>query len=205
MPATLRSQPKATPSTRDRLIRAGVHFFQTQGYHGTGIAAILSRAKAPKGCFYHHFPEGKEQLAVASLAWLEGEVSRFLDELTARGAGCEQMIEGIARYAAEGIRSGKRRRGSLLAALAQDAALDSPAISTALQQYAGAVRRRLAVARKRERPSVDGAAFADQALAMVQGAGILARVDGNADRTIEIVAGWLQGQRCGEWRERSVD
>jgi TetR/AcrR family transcriptional regulator, lmrAB and yxaGH operons repressor len=195
MPTSLQSAPKAPLSTRDRLIRSGVHFFQTQGYHGTGIAAILSRAKVPKGSFYHHFPEGKEQLAVASLAWLEGEVSRFLDGLTATGAGSEQMVEGIARYAAAGIRSGERRRGSLLAALAQDAALDSPAIARALHQYAGAIRRRLAVARKRERPNLDGTAFADQALAMVQGAGILARVDGDADRTIEIVAGWLQGQR----------
>ena len=195
MPAALRSPPKETPSTRDRLIRAGVHFFQTRGYHGTGVAAILARAKTPKGSFYHHFPEGKEQLAVASVAWLEGEVSKFLDGLAAAGAGSEQMIEGIARYAAEGIRSGERRRGSLLAALAQDAALDSPPIARSLQQYAGAVRRRLAAARNRERPSEDGAAFADQALAMVQGASVLARVDGDADRTIEIVAAWLQGRR----------
>ena len=82
-----------------------------------------------------------------------------------------------------------------LAALAQDAALDSPPIARSLQEYAGAVRRRLAAARSRERPKEDGAAFADQALAMVQGASVLARVDGDADRTIEIVAAWLQGRR----------
>jgi TetR/AcrR family transcriptional regulator, lmrAB and yxaGH operons repressor len=195
MRAALRSQPKAAPSTRDRLIRAGVHFFQTQGYHGTGIAAILARAKTPKGSFYHHFPEGKEQLAVAALAWLEGEVTKFLDGLAAAGSGSEQMVEGIARYAAEGIRSGERRRGSLLAALAQDAAPDSPPIARALQQYAGATRRRLAAARNRERPNEDGAAFADQALAMVQGASVLARVDGDTERAVEIVAGWLQSLR----------
>jgi TetR/AcrR family transcriptional regulator, lmrAB and yxaGH operons repressor len=191
----MRSPPKAAPSTRDRLIRAGVHYFQTQGYHGTGIAAILARAKTPKGSFYHHFPAGKEQLAVASLAWLEGEVTNYLDGLAAQGAGSEQMVEGIARHAAEGIRAGLRRRGSMLAALAQDAAPDSPPIARALQQYAGAVRRRLAAARTREHPNEDGAAFADQALAMVQGAGILARVDGDAERTVEIIAAWLQSRR----------
>jgi TetR/AcrR family transcriptional regulator, lmrAB and yxaGH operons repressor len=193
--AALRSPPQTTPSTRDRLIRAGVHFFQTQGYHGTGLAAILGRAKCAKGSFYHQFPEGKEQLAVATLAWLEGEVSTYLDRLAAAGADSEQMVEGIARYAAEGIRSGERRRGSLLAALAQDAALDSTPIARALQQYAGAVRRRLATARERERPYEDGTVFADQALAIVQGASVLARVDGNPDRTVEIVAAWLQGRR----------
>jgi TetR/AcrR family transcriptional repressor of lmrAB and yxaGH operons len=195
MSLALRSLPKSASSTRDRLIRAGVYFFQTQGYHGTGIAAILARAGTVRGSFYHHFPEGKEQLAVASLGWLEGEVTQYLDGLAASGSGSKEMVEGIARYAARGIRSGERRRGSLLAALAQDAAPDSPRIARALKQYAGAVRHRLAAARDRERPNEDGSVFADQALAMVQGASVLARVDGDADRTIDIVTGWLRGQR----------
>jgi TetR/AcrR family transcriptional regulator, lmrAB and yxaGH operons repressor len=195
MPVALRSLPKPNRPTRDRLIRSGVHFFQTQGYHGTGIAEILERARAPKGSFYHHFPDGKEQLAVACLAWLEGEVSQYLDGLAVTGVGSEPMVQGIARYATEAVRSGERRRGSLLAALAQDAALDSALIARALQQYAGAIRKRLAAAREKERPTEDGAAYADQALAMVQGAAVLARVDGKAERTMEIIEGWLKTRR----------
>jgi TetR/AcrR family transcriptional repressor of lmrAB and yxaGH operons len=194
MPVASHSPPKSAHDTRDRLIRAGVHFFQTQGYHGTGVAAILARAKAVKGSFYHHFPDGKEELAVASLVWLEGEVTQYLDALAANGAGSQEMVQGIARYAAQGIRAGERRRGSLLAVLAQDAAPDSPRIARSLKQYASSVRQRLAAARNRERPDQDGAVFADQALAIVQGASVLARVDGDANRTIEIVATWLRSQ-----------
>jgi TetR/AcrR family transcriptional repressor of lmrAB and yxaGH operons len=172
-----------------------VYLFETQGYHGTGVAAILAQAKTVKGSFYHHFPDGKEQLAVASLQWLEGEVTRYLDGLAANGCGSVHMVEGIARHAARGMRSGERRRGSLLAALAQDAAADSPRIAGALKLYAAAVRHRLASARKRERPHEDGNEFADQALAMVQGASVLACVDGNAQSTIDIVMAWLRG-RC---------
>jgi TetR/AcrR family transcriptional regulator, lmrAB and yxaGH operons repressor len=195
MPVALNSPARSSHETRDRLIRAGVYFFQTQGYHGTGVAAILARAKTVKGSFYHHFPDGKEELAVASLEWLEREVIRFLDGMARSGSGSNEMVEGIARYAALGIRSQERRRGSLLAALAQDAAADSPRIARALKQYAGAVRQRLAAARNRERPNGNGSGFADQALAMVQGASVLARVDGDANRAIEIVAAWLQSQR----------
>src|SRR5580704_7084036 len=111
MSATLGSRAKSKLPTRDRLIRAGVYFFETQGYHGTGVAAILARAKSVKGSFYHHFPHGKEQLAVASLQWLEGEVTRYLDGLAANGCGSVHMVEGIARHAARGMRSGERRRG----------------------------------------------------------------------------------------------
>jgi TetR/AcrR family transcriptional repressor of lmrAB and yxaGH operons len=194
MSVALSSPARSSHETRDRLIRAGVHFFQTQGYHGTGVAAILARAKTVKGSFYHHFPGGKEELAVASLEWLESEVIQYLDGMAQSGSGSKEMVEGIARYAALGIRTQERRRGSLLAALAQDAAPDSPRIARALKQYAGAVRQRLAAARNRERRDESGSGFADQALAMVQGASVLARVDGNSDRAIEIVAVWLQGQ-----------
>lgn len=194
MSATPGSRSKSELSTRDRLVRAGVYFFETQGYHGTGVAAILARAKTVKGSLYHHFPDGKEQLAVASLQWLEGEVTRYLDGLAASGCGSEQMVEGIARHAAQGIRSGERRRGSLLAALAQDAAVDSPRIASALKLYAAAVRLRLAAARNRERPDEDGNEFADQALAMVQGASVLARIDGNPLRMIDLVMTWLRGR-----------
>jgi TetR/AcrR family transcriptional repressor of lmrAB and yxaGH operons len=194
MSVAVSSSASSSHETRDRLIRAGVYFFETRGYHGTGVAAILARAKTVKGSFYHHFPDGKEELAVASLEWLEGEVIRYLDGMAQRGCNSKEMVEGIVRHAALGIRTQESRRGSLLAALAQDAAPDSSRIARALKQYAGAVRQRLAAARNRECPGENGSGFADQALAMVQGASVLARVDGNANRAIEIVAAWLQGQ-----------
>jgi len=53
-------------STRQRLIEAGLYLFWLQGYASTGIAQILTRAKANSGSFYHFF-KSKEQLLVAVL------------------------------------------------------------------------------------------------------------------------------------------
>ena len=187
------SSVKEKRPTRERLVRAGVHFFQTQGYHGTGITQILERARAPKGCFYHHFPGGKEELAVATLAWVEIGVVRYLEELVASGASSDEMVQGIARFTAEGLRT--ISRGSLFAALAQDAAADSPAIASALRGLDHAMRSRVVAARRREHPGLDAAhaeRFAVQALAIVHGAGVLARVDGRPEATIEIVNEWLE-------------
>ncbi|MEM8851870.1 MAG: TetR/AcrR family transcriptional regulator [Pseudomonadota bacterium] len=54
------------PSTRDRLTQAAARLFQEAGYHGTSIADVLAAAAVPKGSLYHHFPNGKADLARAA-------------------------------------------------------------------------------------------------------------------------------------------
>lgn len=173
----------ATIPTRERLIRAGVELFQTKGYHGVGIVEILQAAGAPKGSFYHHFPRGKEQLAVEAMAWLEGEVTAYLDDLAGRGADAREMAAGMARHAVEGVR--KRPRGTLLSVLTQDVAPESEAVAAAVRRYADALRTRLAATAKDE-------AFADAALAMILGAAVIARLEGWAERAAGIVETWLE-------------
>ena len=175
----------ATIPTRERLIRAGVELFQTKGYHGVGIVEILQAAGAPKGSFYHHFPGGKEQLAVEALAWLEGEVTAYLDDLAGRGASARDMAAGIARHAVEGVR--KRPRGTLLSVLTQDAAPESEAVAAAVRRYADTLRSRLAAAAADE-------TFADEALAIILGAAVIARMEGQAERAAEIVEAWLENR-----------
>lgn len=60
--------------TKDRLIRAAAHLFSIRGYHGVGLAEILTEAKAPKGSMYHHFPNGKSDLAMASATWASDQI-----------------------------------------------------------------------------------------------------------------------------------
>jgi|SRR5690606_18862114 len=55
------------PKHRDRLIHSAVALFRKQGYAATGINDILAAAGAPKGSFYHYFPNGKEQLGEAAV------------------------------------------------------------------------------------------------------------------------------------------
>jgi TetR/AcrR family transcriptional repressor of lmrAB and yxaGH operons len=54
-------------TTRERLINAMITTLQHRGLHGAGLSEILATAKAPKGVMYHHFPGGKDQLAVAAI------------------------------------------------------------------------------------------------------------------------------------------
>ncbi|MEC7259688.1 MAG: helix-turn-helix domain-containing protein, partial [Pseudomonadota bacterium] len=64
-----RSAHATAQSTKDRLIHAASDLFRRRGYAGVGIAEILNAAGAPKGSLYHHFPNGKADLALATADW----------------------------------------------------------------------------------------------------------------------------------------
>ncbi|MAY86704.1 MAG: TetR family transcriptional regulator [Pseudooceanicola sp.] len=64
-----RSAHTAAQSTKDRLIHAASDLFRRRSYAGVGIAEILNAAGAPKGSLYHHFPNGKADLALATADW----------------------------------------------------------------------------------------------------------------------------------------
>lgn len=68
------------PSTRDRLIQAATRLFRQRGYDGTGLSEILAEAGVPKGSLYHHFPQGKADLACAAADWTASEIVRVIDD-----------------------------------------------------------------------------------------------------------------------------
>lgn len=70
--------PTRPRPTKDRLIRAAANLFRTQGYHGTGLNDLLNAAQAPKGSLYHHFPNGKSDLALAAAIWASDEMLRVI-------------------------------------------------------------------------------------------------------------------------------
>jgi TetR/AcrR family transcriptional regulator, lmrAB and yxaGH operons repressor len=68
------------PTTRDRLVLTATRLFRQRGYDGTGLAEILTEAGVPKGSLYHHFPEGKSDLACAAADWTASEIIRVIDD-----------------------------------------------------------------------------------------------------------------------------
>ena len=64
--------------TKDRLIRTAAQMFRRQGYNGVGLNDLLDAAQAPKGSLYHHFPNGKSDLAIAAATWASDGMLRLL-------------------------------------------------------------------------------------------------------------------------------
>lgn len=63
--------------TRDRILDATSELFRLQGYAGTGMKQVVTRAEAPFGSVYHFFPGGKEQLAGEAIE----RAGRFYEDL----------------------------------------------------------------------------------------------------------------------------
>ncbi len=68
-------------SAKDRLTTTAAGLFMRQGYHGTGLAQIVSESGAPKGSLYFHFPGGKEALALAAVAMAGARFSVSIEQV----------------------------------------------------------------------------------------------------------------------------
>lgn len=72
------TRPSSAGDTRARLLEAALLLFRQRGFHGVVVSDVLAAAGAPKGCLYHHFPGGKEQMAVAVIEEVAAQVAQLL-------------------------------------------------------------------------------------------------------------------------------
>lgn len=67
-------------SSRDKLAWAAAKLFQQRGFHGVGLNEVLKLTGLPKGSLYHHFPNGKTDLALEAAALAHREMTRIIDD-----------------------------------------------------------------------------------------------------------------------------
>jgi len=122
----------AKPTTREKLLAAGLETLHKRGFNATGVQDITDAAKVPKGSFYNHF-ESKDALGVEV-------VVRY----AAMGAARRQLLvdgsgQPLARLRAHfkslnqlGPASGFSR-GCLLGNFSTELSTQSPAIRAAVE------------------------------------------------------------------------
>ncbi|HEX3765537.1 MAG TPA: TetR/AcrR family transcriptional regulator [Kofleriaceae bacterium] len=177
--------------TRDRIVVAATQLFQQRGYHAVSTADILDHARAPRGSMYHHFPLGKEQIAVAAVTRIRGEVLALLRTLQARGRSLEDTLRVVADGMARWLRTSEWREGTMLASTAVGATPELPELHAAIRGAFAAWCEHLTGR------LVDGGWDAAAARAMsqtivagIEGAMILARIDQD-ERIVPRVAAML--------------
>jgi len=166
----------ARPSdARSRLIRAASALFRQRGYDGVGLTEILEVSGAPKGSFYHHFPEGKEQLAKACMFYAGEQTGAFID---ATMAAAPDFPSGIRQFAA-GIAGWFERSGFCEGCPVTSIALATAPQSRPLTEAAQAVfedwQRRLLAHSSRLGTQLSPAGV-ELLLMLVEGAWILGRI-----------------------------
>jgi len=164
--------------TRAELVQTMAGLLRDQGYTATGRAQLLAESGVSNGSLYHHFPGGMEEVAEAAL---EASGRVVADALSQALDGALNAGEGVVRFLD----------------IAQEAAIDAqcagcPVAPTALESPIISPRLRAVAARCFDqwealiaaRLRADGwpedslSSAASAALALIEGALLLARVSG---------------------------
>ena len=88
-------------NSRARLVATAKDLFARQGYNGTGLNQLLADAKAPKGSFYHHFPDGKEALGAEAVTKAGAEIAALIDRAFAQGSSFRDGATRMATFVAD--------------------------------------------------------------------------------------------------------
>ena len=158
------------PHERAEAVVAVAEVFRELGFEGASLSAITARTGLGKGSLYHFFPGGKEEMAAAVLAEIDGWFERVVFAPLRDDPDPEAAIRQMLRETDAYFRSG--RRVCLIGAFALDGTRDRFA-----EQIGGYfVTWRDALAGALERSGRDAAAErAEHAVLAIQGALVLAR------------------------------
>ena len=170
--------------TRADLVQTMARLLRDQGYTATGRAQLLTESSVSNGSLYHHFPGGMEELAEAAL---EASGQAVADALGDALDGAPNAAVGVARFLdiAAGPLVGEPCPGCPVAPTALESPIINPRLRDAaarcFEQWEGLIAARL---RADGWPEGTAAETASAALALVEGALLLARVSGRVSHLV---------------------
>jgi TetR/AcrR family transcriptional repressor of lmrAB and yxaGH operons len=94
--------------SRDSLIETAATLFRRQGYAATGLNQILDAAGVKAGSLYHHFPQGKQELAATVVDTVGGDMERLLRQLLAGDTPVAMMVASWFDVLAAGLAADHR-------------------------------------------------------------------------------------------------
>jgi TetR/AcrR family transcriptional regulator, lmrAB and yxaGH operons repressor len=161
-------------------VTSAAEMFRARGVHGTGVLAILDRARAPRGSLYHHFPGGKPELVVAALEFEASRVAGELAALIATDPGPEAAVMAFAEGLAVSLERSDYRLGCPIATAALEMASDDPSVRNVCA-LAYRTWQQMITAYLVSRSVADAGERAETALCTIEGALILARTHHDAE------------------------
>jgi TetR/AcrR family transcriptional repressor of lmrAB and yxaGH operons len=154
---------------------------QRRGLHGVGLSELLRTAQAPKGVLYHHFPDGKTELAVAAIQAAVARLCGSLDALLVSPADPVHALRGWLEAAQKLLERSAFERGCPLATVALESTADDVQIRSALATGFSVLRQRVgALLAQGGIAAPRAAVLATLIVAAYEGALIQARVAGSA-------------------------
>jgi TetR/AcrR family transcriptional regulator, lmrAB and yxaGH operons repressor len=171
----------STSPTRRSIVEAAAALMERRGYHATGIKDLLAASGAPRGSLYHHFPGGKEAVAVAAVEDRARRTQRFLDRHLEATTDPAEAVRALVAALADRADADPGNAAPPFAALALGTGDDLPALRGACQEAYAGIRERFATMLRAAGWSQGGAgSVATLLISALDGAYVLCRVDGDA-------------------------
>src|SRR5262249_54954769 len=111
--------------SRAALIDTAATLFRRQGYSATGLNQILDEAGVKPGSLYHHFPQGKQQLAAAVVDTAGSDIEQLLRRFLATGRPAADIVDRWIDLLVAGL-AGDQRDGCPIEPIATESVNASP-------------------------------------------------------------------------------
>lgn len=119
---------------RLRALLTAENLFRKQGFAATGLTQILEESGAPKGSFYHYFPDGKGQMAEEAVAAYGSRAESLIRALAAQARGdAGQFVRRLATMLGQEMQVSEWTLGCLLANLSTELVPGNPLWSERLE------------------------------------------------------------------------
>lgn len=193
---------KATERTDSRasMVRGAVSLIRTRGVSATSLSDVLAESGAPRGSIYHHFPDGKEQLAGDAIRWTS-------ERVLAHQRACRATTPaGVLDCFIDMWRQVVLASGGAAGCVVAGVAIDTPAadrvmieiVRATFRSWVDLLTEQLAATGV---PNRRASRVAVAVVAGMEGALILCRAEGNSG-PLETVAAELKRLLPSEARER---
>jgi TetR/AcrR family transcriptional regulator, lmrAB and yxaGH operons repressor len=166
--------------SRAALVQTAATLFRRQGYAATGLNQILDEAGVKAGSLYHHFPQGKQQLAAAVVAAAGTDIEQLLRRFLATGRSVADIVDRWIDLLVAGL-AGDQRDGCPIEPIATESvnasSLVRAASTRAFKGWSTAIEDRL---RSEGWSDNDAETVALAVISLIEGALILSRIAGDA-------------------------
>ncbi|MGA8250149.1 MAG: TetR/AcrR family transcriptional regulator [Mycobacterium sp.] len=166
--------------SRGTLIENAATLFRRQGYAATGLNQILDEAGVKAGSLYHHFPQGKQQLAAAVVDAAGADIERLLRRFLATGRPVADIVDRWIDLLVAGL-AGDHRDGCPIEPIATESVNASPLVRAASARaftgWCAAIEERL---RSEGLTENDAKTVALAVISLIEGALILSRTTGDS-------------------------
>ena len=169
---------RVSTDSRASMVRSAASLIRSRGVSATSFSDVLADSGAPRGSIYHHFPDGKAQLAQDAIQWTS---ERLLTHLRAGGpTSPSAVLERFIAMWRQVVVASAGSAGCVVAGVAIDTV---PGEKDLMEVVRATFRSWVAVLAEQLEaagvPSRRATPIALAALAAMEGALIICRAEGN--------------------------